>query len=373
MLTYIARRLLLMIVTIFGITLVTLGIMRMTPGDPAQTAIQQAESGGPQVHLSRDELEQIRARYGLDKPAFFNTQPLDRTVRFSKRLRDYEDTERVVKEIPRKLTLMGTASLKPAFELLQSGTSTQQTQILQSLEHLAQDLTTRPSGKLDRAAWQAWWAKHREALTFEKGNAATAAYLSRRDLTGAPALRAEVGTLANPALIAHLDDADLTVQALVCKALAEINRKPSRALAAGVDPTSAAAAPDLKLRRKQWRQFWREEESGFIDLTTGQRWLRLFTETHYATWISQLARWDLGDSTKFNKPVLEILPSRIQVTLQLALLSIFLSYLIAIPLGIYSASRSYSLGDRFTTLILFILYSLPSFWVGIMFIIISIE
>jgi len=47
-------------------------------------------------------------------------------------------------------------------------------------------------------------------------------------------------------------------------------------------------------------------------------------------------------------------------------ISLLLAYLISIPLGIYSSTHQYSIGDRMTTLGLFTLYSLPNFWVATM-------
>jgi peptide/nickel transport system permease protein len=55
---------------------------------------------------------------------------------------------------------------------------------------------------------------------------------------------------------------------------------------------------------------------------------------------------------------------RLPVTLQLNIISIFLTYLFAIPLGIYSATHQYSAGDKVATVALFVMYSLPSFWVA---------
>ena len=55
-----------------------------------------------------------------------------------------------------------------------------------------------------------------------------------------------------------------------------------------------------------------------------------------------------------------------QVTLPLALISTFLIYAIAIPIGIFSATRAGTRADRTVTLLLFILYSIPVFWAGLM-------
>lgn len=64
------------------------------------------------------------------------------------------------------------------------------------------------------------------------------------------------------------------------------------------------------------------------------------------------------------RPIWDELWSAIKVTVAINAIVFFLIYLFAIPLGIFSAAFPYSAADRFTTLALFILYSLPSFWVA---------
>jgi peptide/nickel transport system permease protein len=66
---------------------------------------------------------------------------------------------------------------------------------------------------------------------------------------------------------------------------------------------------------------------------------------------------------------MEKIMERLPITFLLAIISIFLSYLIAIPLGIYSATHQNSTTDKISTVTLFILYSLPSFWIATMAII----
>jgi peptide/nickel transport system permease protein len=56
----------------------------------------------------------------------------------------------------------------------------------------------------------------------------------------------------------------------------------------------------------------------------------------------------------------------VAVTLPLALLSTFLIYALALPIGIYSANRQGTRIDKSMTLVLFILYSVPVFWAGLM-------
>ena len=89
----------------------------------------------------------------------------------------------------------------------------------------------------------------------------------------------------------------------------------------------------------------------------------------YWIWIKQIATLEFGDSIKFKRPVWDVIAERIPVSLKLALIAILLSYLIAIPLGIFSASHQYTKADRAMTLGLFIMYSLPPFWVATMLIV----
>lgn len=84
----------------------------------------------------------------------------------------------------------------------------------------------------------------------------------------------------------------------------------------------------------------------------------------YFIWIGNMLQGDFGNSFKDNRPVIDKIMERLPVTITISLLSFLLIYLIAIPIGIYSAARQYSFWDRTTTVILFVLYSLPNFWVA---------
>lgn len=84
----------------------------------------------------------------------------------------------------------------------------------------------------------------------------------------------------------------------------------------------------------------------------------------YASWFKRLVTLDFGDSFKDHRPVLKKIAETLPITLTLNILSIFIIYVISVPLGIFSAVNPKSILDKFITLILFILYSLPSFWVA---------
>ncbi len=86
----------------------------------------------------------------------------------------------------------------------------------------------------------------------------------------------------------------------------------------------------------------------------------------YLVWLKNLVTLNFGVSFKDNQPVWGKIVERLPATLKLNVLSILLVYVVAIPLGIYSATHQYSLGDQLTTIGAFVLFALPSFWVGTM-------
>lgn len=89
----------------------------------------------------------------------------------------------------------------------------------------------------------------------------------------------------------------------------------------------------------------------------------------YHRWMARMLQFDFGKSFQDQRPVLEKIMERVPVTFVLSFLSILLAYLIAVPIGIYSATHPRSTPDKITSVTLYILYSLPSFWIGTMLII----
>ena len=96
------------------------------------------------------------------------------------------------------------------------------------------------------------------------------------------------------------------------------------------------------------------------------KFTRIFTDAQYPRWLVNMMTLDFGNSIKDNRPVLDHIKESVPVSLIFTFTSFVLAYLIAIPLGIYSATHQYTTGDKVTTVILFVLYSLPNFWVATM-------
>ena len=88
----------------------------------------------------------------------------------------------------------------------------------------------------------------------------------------------------------------------------------------------------------------------------------------YGLWLGRMFMLDFGDSFKDSRPVVDKIKDSLPITLVLNIISIFLVYIISIPLGVWSALNRGKTLDNIITVILFILYSVPSFWLALMLI-----
>ncbi len=92
----------------------------------------------------------------------------------------------------------------------------------------------------------------------------------------------------------------------------------------------------------------------------------------YLTCISGFVRGDFGYSLDWKRPVSELILDRLGLTLLLSLISLAIMWLVAIPIGIYSATHQYSLGDNILTLLGFLGLSIPEFILGLFYLFIGI-
>ena len=87
----------------------------------------------------------------------------------------------------------------------------------------------------------------------------------------------------------------------------------------------------------------------------------------YLHWVKGLVRLDLGRSfAPDRRPVWDKIKERLPVTLLINVLSLLIIFLIAIPLGVAAAVRAGSLFDRITTVLVFIGYAMPGFWLALL-------
>lgn len=87
-------------------------------------------------------------------------------------------------------------------------------------------------------------------------------------------------------------------------------------------------------------------------------------DNQYHNWITAFLTGDFGISCRDGQPVAQRLKTPMFWTLIMNFMAIVLAFLISIPIGVYSAVKKDTAFDKVTTVTLFILYSLPTFWIG---------
>lgn len=88
----------------------------------------------------------------------------------------------------------------------------------------------------------------------------------------------------------------------------------------------------------------------------------------YMIWLKRVATFDFGNSFLDHRPVSTKIKERLPATLLLNAISLLLTLAFAIPFGLYSALKQHSRVDKFGGAVLYMMYSLPEFWVALMLI-----
>ncbi len=311
--TYLLKRLLLMIPTLFGISMILWVVVTAAPGDPGQKPMGEAQmqTGGG----SGESRRIFREQFALDKPLFWN---------------DY-------------------VSLTPEQVLATVRTSS----------NLA--LPGKPRT-----------AAHRTMLDW--GYYSVPALIGALDLAS-PAER--------PAVLFYLQtNAKRTGATRVGRAYTDEEKALNREIAAesrdidarlALDPERfrpeklkdpAAAAETLRIADEKvglWKVWYAERKQRW-EWTGAERLGRQLFDTRFAKYWANLLRFDLGDSHVHREPVLRVILKRLPISLTLAVTSLILAFALSVPLGVWSAVRHRTLREQGLSTLLFMLYSLPSFF-----------
>jgi len=81
----------------------------------------------------------------------------------------------------------------------------------------------------------------------------------------------------------------------------------------------------------------------------------------YVRWVAGFPRGDFGYSLEWNTPVLPLIADRMAYTMLLGFLSLVIMFILAIPIGIYSSTHQYSVGDTALSALSFLGLSIPGF------------
>ncbi len=307
MFAYVLKRLLLMVPTTFGISLILWVIMVAAPGRPGpggqEFQSDKGTAGDPAKEVAKGESQaNFRRQFALDRPVFFNGW----TDLSRDEVRDAVTTQRM------SVADIGAGTKRKAQEKLEDWGTYAVPALVSLLEESASDPVLQDSvlSWLRRNASQRMIPTD-DPVEMEKNRAAGLE-------------NAEIQTLGWPA------DADASTRAAVV----------------------ARWRAWFEARKSRWT--WSGLEAARIG----------FTDTQFGTYWGNLAKFDLGRSHMHKRPVVDLILERLPVTMLLSFASILLVYVLAVPLGIYGSVRAGQLSDRSISVGLFLLYSLPSFFVG---------
>ena len=87
--------------------------------------------------------------------------------------------------------------------------------------------------------------------------------------------------------------------------------------------------------------------------------------TQYVRWIGSVLHGNLGNSIALSRPVLSVITDALPLSLSLGGISLFLSFVVGVPLGAWQAARAGHRADSALTVVTTIVYAAPSFWLAL--------
>jgi microcin C transport system permease protein len=84
----------------------------------------------------------------------------------------------------------------------------------------------------------------------------------------------------------------------------------------------------------------------------------------YLNYLRQLAHLDLGESTRYSQPVIDLIVQRFPISIYFGIITTLITYMVCIPLGIFKALRHRSFFDVASSLLIFIGYAIPGYALG---------
>ncbi|MDF1838091.1 MAG: ABC transporter permease [Planctomycetota bacterium] len=316
MFAFILRRLLLMIPTTFGVALVIFAIFHAAPGDPA--TVMMGAGGAGDLSSSSDvegRVARFRRKHGLDRSLVVQFLDYVGPVNLSRDGASWFSspyTERTTEEV--ELEGGGTLVLG---EPLLIGT-------LPGTDPLDADHAEEwRMTLLDDGAGQSSWDEASRGLAGLEDE-------------GLPAIFTSLFELRNQS-----DQAGGAVD----RTLAALSASTDFRMPEGIDASSRVG------RAFGW---YYTEGGGYRVQNTGEN-----------TWGGLLAL-DLGKEMQGERPIGAELLKRMSVSVPLSLISVMLAYLLAIPAGIFSVRNRGTRRDGLVTVVLFVLFAIPTFWAGLM-------
>jgi peptide/nickel transport system permease protein len=318
MLFYIIKRILLIIPTFLAISLIVFAIVNFAPGNPGGRQI--GSEGGQQANTGeqRESYRIFKEQFNLDKPVLLN---------FRYGLQTEEVQEVLAKVINVEIERNGKKEKEYTLGV--------QIESQEYLENLGRYAVPALIETLNNHKEESYRALASQRLTINARQRMQGEF--RKDLTK-----------AQRAVNKKISD---EVQSF----------KGKYFLADPAEGTESKSETEVK----DFWNAWYDANKSDWEYSTGEKLSIILFDTRFSKYWYNLSQLNFGVSHRDKRPVLSTVLSKLKYSLTLAVTSVFLAYLISLPLGVWSAVRHNSTADRAVTIVLFMLYSLPSFFVGV--------
>jgi len=348
-----------MIPTIIGISVVTFLLVHLAPGSPVTASYGASVSAGN----VEDEARMYGRRYFLHLPLFLNLHIEDVESRAEDLLAAAADPQRRP-FVRRQIAALGGAGIPHVVPRLPDLEPDARQAVLDGLDVVAERIgvAEEMQEKGDREAfWRDYWDYYKMDYRPARARRLVLRFvLEGNELAGREILKLD--TFCLPAILDELGKEGLDRRTLPLMDM--LPRITGIERAGGTGESREVNEQALR----SWQDWWWHHEDEYAQCNALCRVTGSVTKTQYAKWLRRLATFEFGESTRDGRMVSDKLAERLPITLLLSFLAIIVAYLVAIPVGTYSALRPGSVVDRIITFALFVLYSLPSFWVAIMLI-----
>lgn len=305
--TYIIKRVLLMIPTFFSISLIIFLILNLAPGKPGGELLSAEGESGDGGGAKRQAYLIFKQQFNLDKPIILNT-------RFSL---GKEEIEKYLKQILNE-------DKKTPSKYIIKAQDTVEDYGQYAVPHLIKIIEETQNPKLRYIA-----------VMYLSQNA-------RRRIINPYATDIDEKTKI---LNREIDSENLYLSTLTF--------------------TPDAGEEEQKKIVNKWKEWYGKNKNRY-EYSFGKKLNIFFLDTRFARYWWNLIHLDFGVSHVDKQPVIKTILSKLKYSLSLSVSAVFIAYIISIPLGIFAAVKQNTVYDRTISVVLFLLYSLPSFFVATM-------
>jgi peptide/nickel transport system permease protein len=361
-LRYIIRRILWAIPTIFGISIVAFLVTTLIP-EPRPLTVSELTSALDYDPSSYDAYVEQRRALALDLPSFVNQAPRDVRSIVAECVVHLAANDARAPIAAHELAKLGGAAfpfLLPTFDRLSPDARKRVALALYPVADRVGDGQDPRTRNPDSAP--TYWSQLWEDRSLEFTGPAVRRSVQRL-LRGATAGRErdiiEVDTFALPELMLAMVDARTDEDGV-----ARLSQVASHVSGHEV-VVPPSMTEDAKMRiRRDWLAWWSTHKDDYVALDAGERIFATLAETRYGRWLFGAVTGELGTTSRDGQPASQKLAQCAPVTFALVLLAMLLSFGLAVPAGLIAARRRGQRVDHVLASVLFLFYSLPSYFVA---------